>query len=75
MADKRFNIADILKSRGISLNIPPRKNDKQLSSRKLVETRRIASLRIHIKWKLNYLEYLIIFLTIGQDYLQKYFCM
>ena len=49
MADKGFNIADILESRGISLNIPPRKNNKQLSSRELVETRRIASLRIHIE--------------------------
>ncbi len=49
MADKGFNIADLLESRGVTLNIPPRKNEDQLHSRELIETRRIASLRIHIE--------------------------
>ena len=49
MADKGFNIYDILESHGIMLNIPPRKNNDELSCRELIETRRIASLRIHVE--------------------------
>ena len=49
MADKGFNVADLLESRGVTLNIPPKKNDSQLSNRELIETRRIAALRIHVE--------------------------
>jgi hypothetical protein len=49
MADKEFNIADLLEHRGVSLNIPPRKNSTQFDNVELIETRRIASLRIHIE--------------------------
>ena len=49
MADKGFNIFDVLDCNGVTLNIPPRKNDSQLSEKELIETRRIASLRIHIE--------------------------
>ena len=49
MADKGFNISDILECNGVTLNIPPRKNDSQLSEKELIETRRKASLRIHIE--------------------------
>ena len=49
MEDKGFNIPDILECNGVTLNIPPRKNDSQLSEKELTETRRIASLRIHIE--------------------------
>ena len=49
MADKGFNIADLLETKGVSLNIPPRKNSEQFDSIELVKTRRIASLRVHIE--------------------------
>ena len=49
MADKGFNIADILEVKGIALNIPPRKSTEQFNDLELVETRRIASLRIHVE--------------------------
>ena len=49
MADKGFNIADLLESKGVTLNIPLRKNAEQFDDTELVETRRIASLRIHIE--------------------------
>ena len=49
MADKGINISDLLVPHGVILNIPPRKNDEQLSERELIETRRIASQRTHIE--------------------------
>ena len=49
MADKGFRIADLLETKGVSLNIPPRKNSEQFDSIELVKTRRIASLRVHIE--------------------------
>jgi hypothetical protein len=49
MADRGFNIADLLEQKGVSLNIPPRKTRSQFDSIELLETRRIASLRIHIE--------------------------
>ena len=49
MADKGFTIADECTKRGINLNVPPYIRDKQLSAKELVETRRMASLRIHVE--------------------------
>ena len=49
MADKGFNISDLLEPHGVILNIPPRKNNEQLSEREIIETRRIASLRTHVE--------------------------
>ena len=50
MADRGFNIMDDLAPRGVKLNIPPFLRGKsQLDQRELIETRRIASLRIHVK--------------------------
>lgn len=49
MADRGFNIADILDVRGMKLNAPPRKSGEQFTESELVETRRIASLRIHVE--------------------------
>ena len=42
MADKGFNVADLLDIRGMKLNIPPRKNGDQFTESELLETRRIA---------------------------------
>jgi hypothetical protein len=50
MADRGFDISDDLALRGISLNIPPFLRGKsQLSNGELIQTRRIASLRIHVE--------------------------
>ena len=49
MAEKGFNIADVLQRKGITLNVPPRKYSNQLGDRERIETQRIASLRIHLE--------------------------
>ena len=50
MADRGFDTGDILEARGITLNTPPFLGERdQLSSREVEETRRIASLRIHVE--------------------------
>ena len=40
---------DLLAARGVGLNIPPSKLQPQLTEDELVETRRIASVRIHME--------------------------
>ena len=51
MADRGFNILNLLHSKGITLNIPPKLTDSsgQLSEDDQVKTRRIASVRIHVE--------------------------
>ena len=49
MADKGFLIADLLEPRGVSLNIPPLKLNDQFTEAEMLETRRIASVRIHVE--------------------------
>lgn len=49
MADKGFDIASLLAPHGIELNHPPYLRDRQFSEEDVVETRRIASLRIHVE--------------------------
>ena len=50
MADRGFNIQDDLTPLGVKVNIPPfLKGKSQLEPEELVETRRIASLRIHVE--------------------------
>ena len=47
MADKGFNM---LASKGVRVNVPPFMNDSgQFEEHELLETRRIASLRIHVE--------------------------
>ena len=49
MADRGFDVQEDLALLGVGLNIPPFLKDKsQLSESELVETRRIASIRIHV---------------------------
>ena len=50
MADKGFNIADICEKYSVVLNIPPYLGkDSQLQERDRIETRRIASLSVHVE--------------------------
>ena len=50
MADRGFDIMEDLAVLGVKLNIPPFLRGKsQLDHRELIETRRIASLRIHVE--------------------------
>ena len=49
MVDKGFTVADLLQVQGMTLNIPPRNNSDQFTQEEQVETRRIASLRIHVE--------------------------
>ena len=50
MADRGFDIQDDLTLLGVKVNIPPfLKRKKQLDEGEMIETRRIASLRIHVE--------------------------
>ena len=50
MADKGFDIQDILAPIGVRLNIPPFLAKKQqLTAREVGKTRRIAALHIHVE--------------------------
>ena len=50
MADKGFDIQDLLLERGVQLNIPPfLQSQAQFSARDVQQTKAIASLRIHVE--------------------------
>ena len=49
MADRGFNIRDLLLKRGAYLNIPAFSSGKQLSARAVSNSRKIASVRIHVE--------------------------
>ena len=50
MADRGFDIQDDLTPLGVKLNMPPFLRGKsQLDYKEMVETRRIASVRIHVE--------------------------
>lgn len=49
MADRGFNLRDLVTKRNATLNIPPFAKGKQLSTKACTKTRRIASLRIHVE--------------------------
>ena len=50
MADRGFNIQEMLASKGVSVNVPPFMNESgQFEERQLLETRRIATLSIHVE--------------------------
>ena len=50
MADKGFDIGDMLRDKGISLNLPPFLHySGQFSAQQIQETKQIAKLRIHVE--------------------------
>ena len=50
MADRGFNIQEMLVSKGVRVNVPPFMNQSgQFSEQEMLATRRIASLRIHVE--------------------------
>ena len=50
MADRGFDIQDFLTPLGVKLNMPPfLRGKQQLNSSEMIETRRVASLRIHVE--------------------------
>ena len=49
MADRGFNIRDLLLRKNAFLNIPAFSDGKQLSGRAVGKSRKIASLRIHVE--------------------------
>lgn len=50
MADKGFDVEDLLLRKGVQLNIPPfLKSQAQFSSKDVQQTKTIASLRIHVE--------------------------
>ena len=62
MADRGFDIKEDLDLLGVRLNIPQfMKGKKQLNDEELVETRRIATLRIHIERAMEQLKNFHIF--------------
>ena len=49
MADRGFNLRDLVTKRNATPNIPPSAKGKPLSTKACTKTRRIASLRIHVE--------------------------
>ena len=54
MADKGFDIDDLLKPLGVTLNMPPKRDsNRQLTRKEVEQTRRIAAVRIHVERKME----------------------
>lgn len=49
LADRGFDISDLLEDKGVVLNIPPFKRNKQLTEEEIIQTRAIANRRIIIE--------------------------
>ena len=57
MADKGFNIDDLLTEKGVKLNLPPYlSNQSQFSVEQVKETKKIAKVRIHVERQIRRLK-------------------
>ena len=56
MADRGFNIRDMVTKKKATLNIPPSAKGKSLSTKACTETRRIAAVRIRVEREIQRLE-------------------
>jgi len=55
MADRGFNIQEMLASKGVKVNVPPFMNQSgQFTEQEMLATRRIATLRIHVERAIEY---------------------
>ena len=53
MADRGFDVEDLLAPLGIKLNVPARKSGLQLTEAGVLRTQRIARVRIHVERAIN----------------------
>lgn len=53
LADRGFNVSDLLEEKGIVLNLPPFKTAPQFSPAEVIETRIVANRRIHVERVIN----------------------
>ena len=54
MADKGFDIDDLLRPLGVTLTITPKRDSsRQLTRKEVEQTRRIAAVRIHVERKME----------------------
>ncbi|CAN7943942.1 unnamed protein product [Ixodes hexagonus] len=53
MADKGFRIEDLIKEKGVTLNIPPFLKNGQLTAKEAQKTQEIAALRINVERKIQ----------------------
>ena len=49
MADRGFNVQDLLLKKGLLLNIPPFKSGTHLTEQEVMKTQKIARVRIHVE--------------------------
>ena len=81
MADRSFTISDLLKTKNVTLNIPPRIEDPsgQLFEHDHVETRHIASVRVHVERTIGWIkDYHILHSIPNSMYItanQVFFCL
>ena len=74
MGDRVFKIQEMLASKGVSVNVPPFMNESgQFEDRQLFETRRIATLRIHVERAIERIKNYHILDFVPIAFLQKWY--
>ena len=74
MADRGFNIQEMLAIKGVKVNLPPFMNESgQYSESELLETRRIASLRIHVERAIERIKKLPYFRLCPHNIVQEWY--
>ena len=74
MADRGFNIQGMLACKGVNVNVPPFMNESgQFSKSELLETRRIAFLRIHVERAMERIKKLPHFGLCSNNFVQEWY--